>query len=120
MKESPPFDGVVFRGVKGDISGEYVVGETVVWKQFTSCAKKCSVLEQDSYLGKKGTRVLFEINAICRRARTIATIAMYPGEEEVLFPPNTPFLVEAKQDEGNDLVRVILTELPSSDPLLEF
>ncbi len=120
LKACPPCDDVVFRGVKQDISGEYVVGRTVYWQQFSSCTKNEEVLKQDNYLGTSGTRVIFEITPTCQRARTISAISVYPGEEEVLFPPNTPFLVENKVDEGGGLVRVYLKEKPSFDPILDF
>ncbi len=120
LKACPPCDDVVFRGVKLDISGDYIVGRTVYWQQFSSCTKNEEILKQDNFLGTSGTRVMFEITPTCQRARSISAISVYPGEEEVLFPPNTPFLVEGKMDEGNGLVRVLLREKLSFDLILDF
>ncbi len=120
MKESPACYDVVFRGVKLDISGDYIVGETVVWRPFSSCVRNEEVLKQEYYLGNNGTRVIFEVTPTCRRARSISAISVYPAEEEVLFPPNTSYFVEAKVDAGNGLTRIFLKETPSFDPILDF
>ncbi len=118
MKESPSFDGVVFRGVNADISEDYIVGETIVYRQFTACTKDKDVSMQElSRMGEEGKRVIIEITPTTHRARSISLL---PGEETVMFPPHTSFLVEAKVAEGNGLVRILLTEKPSRDLILDF
>ena len=111
---------LLHRGVAKNISRHYARSETIVWFQFSSCTCDLAIEESDLFCGKTGDRTLFIIELTTTRARNVSQYTFYPGEEEVILPPNTRFEVISKGDFGNGLYHVHLRELPPVDPILEF
>jgi hypothetical protein len=91
IKECPTVETrVVFRGVVGDISGEYQIQRTVVWHQASSCTMNLEVLNNPIFLGTAGQRTIFNIElGPTSRARRISEFSSFPTEAEVILPPNT-------------------------------
>ena len=63
-------------------------GQTIVFKDFTSCSKKQDVAR--GFAG--GSGVLFQINT-WKNGANISSISVYPTEDEVLLAPYSKFKV---------------------------
>jgi hypothetical protein len=88
---SEPTRFTVYRGVKMDLSAQFTKGNKIVWWAFSSCTKSVSILDNERFMGKNGTRTLFIIN--CYSGKEIRNHTFYPDEEEVLFFPACQFEV---------------------------
>ncbi|CAF4490268.1 unnamed protein product [Rotaria socialis] len=88
-----------YRGVKLDLSNRYIEGETIVWWGFSSCTTSVGVLKSEMFLGKTGTRTMFNLQ--CKSARDIRKHSFYPVEDEVLLMAATQFKVVSSLDQGN-------------------
>ena len=89
------FHGSVFRGIKVIVNpGIYEPGKRITWQAFSSSTKKqTKTLEFVNVLpGRKLSGSLFVIASIT--AKDIRHFSAIPDEEEVLFPPNSQFMVE--------------------------
>ena len=87
--------GNVFRGIKVLLSPDiYAPGKRITWQAFSSSTKKqTATLDFVNVLpGRKLSGSLFVIDSIT--AKDIRHFSAIPGEEEVLFPPNSQFKVE--------------------------
>ena len=72
------------------------------------------------FLGKSGSRTIFNIELTSGRARGVAGLSMIPSEAEVILPPNSRFTVVSKLAMDDGLCIVQLKELPPLDPILKF
>merc|ERR1712125_290695 len=80
----PPFIGVLYRGVKKNLSGTYTKGVRITWWAFSSCTTSTEVLESPMFLGPDGERTIFVIeNAI---GWDLSSYSFYDTEKEVLLP----------------------------------
>jgi hypothetical protein len=87
--------GNVYRGIKVLLNPDvYAPGKRITWQAFSSSTKKqMATLEFVTQLhGRRLQGSLFAIASIT--AKDIRHFSAVPGEEEVLFPPNSQFLVE--------------------------
>ncbi|CAF1436896.1 unnamed protein product [Adineta steineri] len=106
----------VYRGVKLDLSTQYPKGSTVTWWGFSSCTTSVGVLSNDQYLGRSGTRTLFNID--CSSAKSVKQYSLYPEEDEVLLPPARQFQVIDSLNSGNGLHIIQLKEIQPKFPLI--
>jgi len=85
---------VVNRGVKRDLVGEFpdehVRGETLIWWSLTSTTSDIGVLENPMFLGKSGSRTIFQI--LTTTSVDVAKFSAFK-ESERLLPPGTALLV---------------------------
>jgi hypothetical protein len=112
----PPIRNVAYRGVKLDMSKEYIVGETIVWWGFSSCTTAIGVLQSELFLGTLSTRTMFTIQ--CKSARDIRKHSYYSAENEVLLLAATQFKVISCLNQG-DLRIIQLKETRPPFPLLQ-
>jgi hypothetical protein len=110
----------LYRGVKADLTKELVIDKVVTWHSFTSCSTGLNTLNEPQFLGQSGHRSIFNIRMTTTRARDISTLSLFPGEKEVVFPPNTRFRVIDCVALGNDLTQYLLREEVSFDPILKY
>jgi len=86
----------VYRGVGEQMISAADIGRVVTLEGFTSASRK--LVEAVQFMGQdqKEGRQIFRImlDPANTGARDISSIAAAPEEEEVLFPPNSQFLVE--------------------------
>lgn len=108
---------VVHRGIKLDLTEEYRRGETVVWWGFSSCTSSIETLQNERFLGKNGTRTLFNIES--SSGKNICSHSFYPGEDEILLLPARQFQVLGCLDQGNGLQIVQLKETKPEFPLIK-
>ena len=110
----PKFQGTVWRGVKGvDLTEKYPKGKEFYWWAFSSTTKELSALSSEQFLGKTGTRTIFNIQLLS--GTDIQTYSMFQQEAteaEVLIFPGTKFKVIDSLDTGNGFFMVHLLEVP--------
>ena len=93
----------------GQLSQKFETGKPVVWWPVTSTASHVSVLENPQFMGKSGSRCMFNIN--CSSARDIQRYsAMGSKEREYVLIPGSSFLVEDILDAGSGLTIVQMAE----------
>ena len=107
----------VYRGIKQDMRKDYPKGETIIWWGFSSCTSTMDVLENDQFLGSKGTRTLFTIE--CTSGKDIRQYSSIQNEDEILLPPGRQFQVVSCLQQSGDLYMIQLKETESPFPLLE-
>ena len=110
-----PEHGMVYRGIRALLNPEiYAPGRRITWQGFSSSTKKqLATLEFLSVLpGRKLQGSLFVISSIT--AKDIRHFSAFPGEEEVLFPPNSQFKVDKvlRKEEGK---KMVLNQLAAYD-----
>ncbi|CAF3715954.1 unnamed protein product [Rotaria sp. Silwood1] len=107
----------VNRGIRKDLCAEYPEGSTPIWWGFSSCTLSVKVLESELFLGKTGTRTLFQID--CRTGKTTKNHSFLPKEDEILLLPARQFKVKSCLDSGNGLHIIQFKEIDPLYPLLE-
>jgi hypothetical protein len=112
----PPIEQTVFRGVKLDLSDQYVIGDTIEWWGFSSCTISMKVLQSELFLGKKGVRTMFTIE--CLNGKDISKYSYYASEDEILLLPATQFRVISCLDQDN-LKMIHLREIIPEFQLLQ-
>ncbi|CAF1084889.1 unnamed protein product [Didymodactylos carnosus] len=113
----PSVHATVWRGVKADLSNEYVKDHIYTWYGFSSTTESLSVLESEQFLGKSGIRTLFSIE--CKNGKIIKPYSHFKAEDEILLLPATQFQVISKTGLGNDLNIIHLKEVKPKYSLLE-
>jgi hypothetical protein len=111
----PSISRTVFRGVKLDLSQQYVMGNTIEWWGFSSCTLHMHVLQSEMFLGKTGVRTMFNIE--CLNGKNICRHSYFASEDEILLLPAIQFKIISSLDQG-DLKIVHLQELIPHFPLL--
>ncbi|CAF1581538.1 unnamed protein product [Didymodactylos carnosus] len=105
----PSVFDVLYRGIKLDLSQEYVEGQICTWYAFSSCTESLKVLESEQSLGKTGTRTLFNIQ--CENGEIIQKYSHYETEAEILLLPPTQFQVKSKLNPAPGLHIIHLKEV---------
>lgn len=100
----PPFDGTIWRGVRGNLND--VFEEDVIWWGVSSCTEKLSIMEE--FLGTDGERTLFNIQ--CSNGKAIRAHSHFENEEEILLMPGTYLRVVGKYKPSKDLHIIQLRE----------
>ena len=98
----------VNRGVRADLRAQYPIGQSFIWWAFSSCTLTIGALENEQFVGKTGTRTLFQI--ICHTGKYIKNHSFIQAEDEVLLLPATQFVVQGCLDLGNRLYMIQLQE----------
>ncbi|CAF4479923.1 unnamed protein product, partial [Didymodactylos carnosus] len=80
---------------------KFNTGDTFVWWGVSSCTESLDVLNKEQFLGKTGTRTLFNIQ--CHNGKQIHLHSHYKHEHEVLLMPGTYFQVKSTIDVGSNL-----------------
>lgn len=112
----PSISRTIYRGIKLDLSNDYISGETYVWWGFSSCTIAINALQSEEFLGKTGTRTMFTIE--CHSAKDIRKHSVFSTEDEMLLLPAFHFEVVGCLDQG-DLSIIQLKETTSPFPLLK-
>jgi hypothetical protein len=95
---------------------DYPEGKTFVWWGFSSCTSSIKVLQSEQFLGKTGTRTMFNIE--CYSGKDIRRHSYFETENEVLLLAATQFQVVASLDQGNGLHIIQLQEIEPPHPLI--
>ncbi|CAF3731716.1 unnamed protein product [Rotaria sp. Silwood1] len=116
LEKLPSISKTTYRGVKMNLSTQYPIGKTFVWWGFSSCTSSIEVLQSEQFLGKTGSRTLFNID--CDSGKDIQQHSFFPTEDEILLVAARKFKVVSCLDSGNDLHIIQLKEIESDYPLL--
>jgi len=110
LEKLPSFSGLVYRGVNGNISSNFIKDKKLTWWGFSSCTRSLEVLNSEEFLGKSGQRTLFYIE--CISGKSIQNYSYSSSvDEEILLLPGTEFLVTGKKRRGHGLTIVHLREI---------
>lgn len=107
----------VWRGVRRDMSDQFLHEVPVIWWAFSSCTKMISVLKNDLYLGNTGERTLFSIEVF--NGRNIRAHSYFSNEDEILLLPGTYMEVKAKLNPAPDLYFIDLKQTMPNEILIE-
>ncbi|CAF1046806.1 unnamed protein product [Didymodactylos carnosus] len=113
----PSTKQTLWRGIKADISDQFSIGTKFVWWGVSSCTESLQILQNDQYLGKTGTRTLFNVE--CQNGKPIKSHSQYESENEILLMPASYFEVVGKADAGNSLHIIHVKEIQSPVLLLK-
>ncbi|CAF1282220.1 unnamed protein product [Adineta ricciae] len=116
LEKLPPVSKTIYRGVKMDLSAQYPKDKVFVWWAFSSCTSSIQVLQSEQFLGKTGTRTLFNID--CSSGKDIREHSFFPTEDEVLLIAARKFQVVSCLDSGNELFIIQVKEVETDEPLL--
>eukprot|EP00900_Chrysochromulina_parva_P000078 jgi/Chrpa1/10070/Chrysochromulina_OHIO_Genome00017192-RA len=119
-KLPPSTEATVFRGCKkspADLGIELIKDFEFTWSSFSSTATTQGVMQ--TFLGQSGPRTLITIKMVESSGRDVRDFSLYPGENEVLFPPNLCFEVVDSFDAGNQLIMVQCRQTETVDVILD-
>ena len=90
LRSLPRETRTVYRGVKRDLSSKFKKGKKFVWWSITSTTSSVDTIQQDTFLGERGERTLFAIEA---KSAVLVTEYAALGDEEAewLLPPGFLF-----------------------------
>lgn len=108
LTKLPSFEGILFRGVRLDLSNQYATQKNIKWSSFSSCTSRIDVLQSYQFYGSTGTRTMFIIS--CHSGKNIRNHSYYPNESEIVLLPGTEFEVVGCLPQGNGLHTIQLQE----------
>ncbi|CAF1044043.1 unnamed protein product [Rotaria sp. Silwood1] len=117
LQKLPSTRHVVYRGIKSNLTAQYVRGSRIVWWGFSSCTLSIETLKNERFLGNKGVRTLFSID--CQSAKNIRSHSFYAEEDEILLLPARQFEVIGCLDPGNGLHIIQWRETQPKFPLIK-
>jgi hypothetical protein len=102
LSHLPTSSRSVYRGVKMDLSKQYVKGNKIIWWGFSSCTTTMDVLQSEQFLGKTGIRTLLAID--CFNGKNIRNHSYFSSEDEILLLPATHFVVSSCLHQTNLII----------------
>ena len=93
----PSRECVVWRAVRGDVSQQYIVGESRIWWGFSSCTSNTQLLERCS----KQIEAVTTFSIECIKGKCIRAFAADKDEYEILLMPGTYLKVLEKFNLSN-------------------
>ena len=107
----------VWRGIREDVSMNYLDGTSVTWWGFSSCTTSMPVLTENTFLGNEGPRTMFSVETI--NGRAIHAHSTFTYENEIVLLPGTQMIVQTKMSQPSDLHIVHLKQILPKKKLLE-
>jgi hypothetical protein len=92
LEKLPAYEGPVVRGtnVPQEVLDGYKPGEVVSEPAFMSTSTNPAVAQSPTFAGNVEFRIL------STTGRDISSLSLFPGEQEILFPPGAKFYVLSK------------------------
>jgi hypothetical protein len=106
LKKLPIVKGSVWRGVPGDISGDFKRDQVLTWWSISSCSQSLDVIQ--GFLSSGSNSTIFMIEAI--NGKDASDYSYYPNESEVLLGLGTELRVKAntlKHHGGLNIVHLV-------------
>jgi hypothetical protein len=106
LKKLPIVKGSVWRGVPGDISGQFMKDQVLTWWNISSCAQSVDIIQ--GFLGSGNNSTLLMIEAV--NAKDVSSYSYYPNESEVLLGLGTELRVKGhilKHHSGLNIVHLV-------------
>ena len=112
----------VFRGAKltpAELQLELSDGFEFTWSAFSSTA--CTQGVMNGFVGDTGSRTLYTLELTEPVARKIVDFSLFPGEDEVLLPPNVSFEIVSNGvfAAGHGLTMVQCKQTETVDQILD-
>ena len=107
----------VWRGVTKNVSADFAPATPVTLWSFSSCTTTLPVLENNTYLGKSGSRTLFSVEAV--NGRKIRAHSHYTDEDEILLLPGTHMIVQSQFSPAPDLHMIHLKQVIPKEVYLQ-
>ena len=121
LRKLPPATAtIVFRGCTNspdELGLELTAGFDFTWSSFSSTATTQDVMQ--SFVGQSGPRTLMTIELVEASGREVNAFSLFPGENEILFPPNMCFEVVDSFDAGNELIMVQCKQTETIDSIMD-
>ena len=112
---------VIYRGVRQDMTKQYLKGKTMIWWGFSSCTETMDALNNEQFLGSNGIRTFFTIETT--NGKNVQRHSYFANENEILLPPGRQLEVVSCLKQSGDLYMIQLREtepkFPHLEPLLE-
>jgi len=121
FRKLPPWTGRqdLYRGVNKDLVGlypeKYKIGEKITLYGITSASTELSVMQ--TFLSPGTPNTIFLINEAFS-GRCIERLSSLPGEEEVLFPPASRFLIKGIIRIESNATWIQIKQIPSFETAL--
>ncbi|MGO9153601.1 ADP-ribosyltransferase [Mycobacterium sp.] len=92
LEKLPAYQGPVIRGTNlpPEVLDQYRPGEIITEDAFLSTTTNTAVARSPTFAGNVEFRILSSTG------RDISSLSMFPGEQEILFPPGTRFYIVSK------------------------
>jgi hypothetical protein len=100
----PSLKGVIYRGVRGNISDQY--DEDHFWWGATSCTETMNIMKR--FVGSTGDRTIFNIE--CIHGKSIQAHSYFKEENEILLMPGSYFQIVSKWKAAKGLYIIHLRE----------
>lgn len=106
LEKLPAYEGPVIRGtnVPADVLDRYQPGRVITEPAFTSTTTLRAVAEGPAFAGN------VEFRIFSTTGRDVSSFSMYPGEQEVLFPPGAKFYIVGRtvdQKTGRTIIEML-------------
>jgi hypothetical protein len=118
LHKLPRVKGVVYRGVKGNMSAKYKTGSKFVWWAVSSTTSTIDCLSNDDFFGTSGERTFFAISA--HHAVNIARYSSVPSENELVLVPGARLRVVGAAAGDADLCFIQCEETAAPLGFFEF
>lgn len=90
LDKLPTVMGNVWRGVPGNVSGQFTEGQVMTWWSISSCSQSVNVIQ--NFLDSGSTSALFMIETV--KGKDISSYSYYPNENEILLGMGTELRVK--------------------------
>ena len=121
LRKLPPATATtVYRGCRkspDELGLELTAGFDFTWASFSSTATTQGVM--NTFVGQSGPRTLMTIELVEASGREVNAFSLFPGENEILFPPNMCFEVVDSFDAGNELIMVQCKQTETIDSIMD-
>ena len=112
LNKLPTVKGNIWRGVPGDISGQFIKDQVLTWWSISSCSRSLDVIKD--FLDSSASSTVFMIEAV--NAKDVSGYTYFSNENEVILSLGTELRVEGnglKHHGGLNIVH--LMELTDDD-----
>ncbi|CAK9055263.1 unnamed protein product [Durusdinium trenchii] len=113
---------IVQRGVtvhSSKLGKQAKTGKQFLWAGFSSTTTHVESLQ--AFLGQDGDRTKWLLQLRPHfHAVSVQSFSLFPGEHEILLPPNMEFRVKSVIDLGHGLTEVQCEQIEELDPLMDF
>jgi len=111
----PNYSGMVYRGIKKDLSPNYTEGCKLSFWSFQSGTTDADSLAKDTFLGRTGTRSVLLLKVT--GGKDISAYSADAEEKEILIPAGCTFAVEEILPQDVDLKLFSMRQTKTSDLL---
>ncbi|CAF1359226.1 unnamed protein product [Rotaria sordida] len=112
LQKLPSVQDRVWRGINGNIVGQYKANSVHVWWGASSCSDQVHVTE--TFLDKKSDRTLFSIK--CYEGKIIKNHSAFPNESEIVLPPGTCLRVKSLSNIAAKVHIIDMEQIPYEEP----